>query len=338
VGRAEPDGAYTLTVTDQGIGMSAEQLAEANHQLGHPPLVGLALSRSLGFIVIGRLAQRFHIEVELVSSPSGGIAAQVHIPATIVTDEHGEPLAVAVLEAEEYEEPEAAEEVEEPEAAEEYEEYEEYEVDENDLEYAGYAEGDAIEDVVYVEEEAAEEYAPEYAEEEEVEEEPAASAEEMLDFGEPASLEEAMPEGDAFDRGLESLISGETAPGPTEAPVLEAEPQLEPEPVLEAEPVAARAEAEAFVTAAEPQIDHRPPPTPPPPTADITAAGLVKRTPKKQSAAAVGTGPLRTANTTQRPTSSVHRSPEEVRKMLSRYRGGLQRGRGGPEDDGAEQS
>ena len=36
--------------------MSADQLAEANIQLARPPLVGLALSRSLGFIVIGRLA------------------------------------------------------------------------------------------------------------------------------------------------------------------------------------------------------------------------------------------------------------------------------------------
>ena len=56
---------YTLSVSDQGIGMSADQLAEANNQLARPPLVGLALSRSLGFIVIGRLSSRFGIAVKL---------------------------------------------------------------------------------------------------------------------------------------------------------------------------------------------------------------------------------------------------------------------------------
>ena len=47
-----------LAVSDQGIGMSPDQLAEANEQLAHPPLMGLTLGRSLGFIVIGRLAAR----------------------------------------------------------------------------------------------------------------------------------------------------------------------------------------------------------------------------------------------------------------------------------------
>jgi hypothetical protein len=83
-------------------------------------------------------------------------------------------------------------------------------------------------------------------------------------------------------------------------------------------------------------VAERPPATPPAAGGDITAAGLVKRTPKKQKADAVGTGPLRAANTQQRPTSASRRSPEEVRKMLSRYRGGLQKGR--VDDDAPEGS
>ena len=39
--------------------------------MANPPVVGLALSRSLGFIVIGRLAQRFGITVRMTSSPVG---------------------------------------------------------------------------------------------------------------------------------------------------------------------------------------------------------------------------------------------------------------------------
>ncbi|HMQ28798.1 MAG TPA: ATP-binding protein, partial [Acidimicrobiales bacterium] len=87
VGQRTTDRGYLITVSDQGIGMSAEQLAEANHMLAHPPLVGLALSRSLGFIVIGRLAARFGIAVRLVSSPAGGISAMVSLPAVLVADE-----------------------------------------------------------------------------------------------------------------------------------------------------------------------------------------------------------------------------------------------------------
>ena len=56
VGHRTQDDGYVISVSDHGIGMSAEQLAEANELLAKPPLVGLALSRSLGFIVIGRLA------------------------------------------------------------------------------------------------------------------------------------------------------------------------------------------------------------------------------------------------------------------------------------------
>ena len=90
VGHRAEDG-YTLSVSDQGIGMSADQLAEANTQLARPPLVGLALSRSLGFIVIGRLASRFGVAVRLTSSPSGGVTALVTLPPELVTVD-GQPM------------------------------------------------------------------------------------------------------------------------------------------------------------------------------------------------------------------------------------------------------
>src|SRR5690606_12528933 len=129
-----------LSITDQGIGMSSEQLAEANHQLANPPLVGLALSRSLGFIVIGRLAQRFDIRVELQASPSGGIQALVRLPRELVTDESGQPLpvaegAVALDEAPASVAPTAPAPAEEDE--EEYEIVEEIVVEEVDDDYTG---------------------------------------------------------------------------------------------------------------------------------------------------------------------------------------------------------
>jgi signal transduction histidine kinase len=87
VGHRTRDGNYVISVSDQGIGMSSEQLTEANRLLANPPVVGLALSRSLGFTVIGRLAARFGIVVRLTSSPVSGVSALVTLPAKLVDAE-----------------------------------------------------------------------------------------------------------------------------------------------------------------------------------------------------------------------------------------------------------
>lgn len=84
--RTKAEG-YVISVADHGIGMSPEQLSESNELLSRPPLVGLALSRSLGFIVIGRLAARFGIAVRLMPSPSGGTTAMVSLPPALITDQ-----------------------------------------------------------------------------------------------------------------------------------------------------------------------------------------------------------------------------------------------------------
>lgn len=84
--RTKAEG-YVISVADHGIGMTAEQLGESNDLLARPPLVGLALSRSLGFIVIGRLAARFGIAVRLMPSPSAGTTAMVSLPPSLITDQ-----------------------------------------------------------------------------------------------------------------------------------------------------------------------------------------------------------------------------------------------------------
>ncbi len=87
--RTNADG-YVISVTDHGIGMSGDQVIEANESLAKPPLVGLALSRSLGFIVVGRLAGRHGIAVRMMPSPSGGVTVVVSIPPSLVTDAVGQ--------------------------------------------------------------------------------------------------------------------------------------------------------------------------------------------------------------------------------------------------------
>ena len=62
--------------------------------------------------------------------------------------------------------------------------------------------------------------------------------------------------------------------------------------------------------------------------ADQDPPPLAKRTPKEQATNARGGGELRMANTNQRPSGQTARTPEEVRSLLSNYRGGLRKGRG----------
>ncbi|MEP6661779.1 MAG: nitrate- and nitrite sensing domain-containing protein [Acidimicrobiales bacterium] len=83
-GRADGDG-YVVTVTDLGIGMGTEQLGEANETVQRPPVTGLGLSRSLGFTVVGRLAARYRIHVELTANPVGGVTATIRVPAAVLT-------------------------------------------------------------------------------------------------------------------------------------------------------------------------------------------------------------------------------------------------------------
>ncbi len=84
VGYRIADDSYQLTLVDKGIGMSAEQIATANQTLAEPPLVGLDLSRSLGFTVVSRLAHRLGVTVQLASGTEGGVTAVVTIPSEMV--------------------------------------------------------------------------------------------------------------------------------------------------------------------------------------------------------------------------------------------------------------
>ncbi|MGH3713652.1 MAG: nitrate- and nitrite sensing domain-containing protein [Micromonosporaceae bacterium] len=70
-----------LQIEDRGIGISAEQLAELNTRLASPPLVDVAVSRMMGLVVVGRLATRHGIRVELRAARDRGTIADVILPA-----------------------------------------------------------------------------------------------------------------------------------------------------------------------------------------------------------------------------------------------------------------
>jgi len=80
-----------LQIEDRGLGMSEQELAEANLRLADPPLFDPAHSARLGLLVVAKLAARQGITVRLRTSPYGGVTAVVLIPAELVVADTGEP-------------------------------------------------------------------------------------------------------------------------------------------------------------------------------------------------------------------------------------------------------
>ena len=85
---------YVLEIEDHGIGMSDADLAEANRRLAEPLAADVAVSRMMGFHVVGRLAARHGIRVQLRHCWFGGVTALVLLPAVLLGSA-GEHLAMA---------------------------------------------------------------------------------------------------------------------------------------------------------------------------------------------------------------------------------------------------
>jgi signal transduction histidine kinase len=83
-------GGYLVEIEDRGLGMSDEDLAAANDRLANPPEIDFALSRVLGFFVVGRLAERHGIHVQLCHSWYGGVTALVLVPSALLLPTEGE--------------------------------------------------------------------------------------------------------------------------------------------------------------------------------------------------------------------------------------------------------
>ncbi len=82
-GRTLASGGVLVEVTDQGVGMHPDQMAQANWRLENPPATDLAVSRNMGLFVVGRLAARHGIKVRLQPATSGGLSALVWLPDAV---------------------------------------------------------------------------------------------------------------------------------------------------------------------------------------------------------------------------------------------------------------
>ncbi|MEV6299715.1 nitrate- and nitrite sensing domain-containing protein [Actinoplanes sp. NPDC051861] len=83
VGQLLPNG-YAVEIEDRGLGMTTEQLGEANRRLAEPPEFDPTDSARLGLFVVAQLANRHGIRVSLRASGYGGVTAIVLVPGELV--------------------------------------------------------------------------------------------------------------------------------------------------------------------------------------------------------------------------------------------------------------
>jgi signal transduction histidine kinase len=85
-GQHVPTGGVLLEITDDGLGISEQDLSYANWRLENPPVVDVAVSRRMGLFVVGRLAARHGVRVRLRHGNDGGLCALIWLPDTVAAE------------------------------------------------------------------------------------------------------------------------------------------------------------------------------------------------------------------------------------------------------------
>ncbi|AVT36940.1 nitrate- and nitrite sensing domain-containing protein [Plantactinospora sp. BB1] len=83
-GEVRDDG-RAIIVSDDGVGRGAAELDAVNELIRDTPNTG-PLNGAVGMYVVGRLARRHGVTVELTAGPRGGTAAIVLVPATLLVE------------------------------------------------------------------------------------------------------------------------------------------------------------------------------------------------------------------------------------------------------------
>ncbi|WP_225755553.1 nitrate- and nitrite sensing domain-containing protein [Actinotalea sp. Marseille-Q4924] len=90
-----------VTVLDQGLGMTAAELAEANAKIRTTSASDVVGAQRLGLFVVGRIAGRLGAQVELGLGPDGtGTLATVRIPVILFVETASIPLTAPITAAE----------------------------------------------------------------------------------------------------------------------------------------------------------------------------------------------------------------------------------------------
>lgn len=77
-------GAVVVLIRDHGVGLSPERLEELNNRITSPEAIDGSMVRSMGLIVVGRLAARHNIAVRLGPTEGGGVTATVVLPQNLL--------------------------------------------------------------------------------------------------------------------------------------------------------------------------------------------------------------------------------------------------------------
>jgi signal transduction histidine kinase len=91
-GQPLSSGGVLLDITDNGVGISDQEMSHANWRLDNPPVVDVAVSRRMGLFVVGRLAARHGVRVRLRHAQAGGLTALIWLPDTVAAAEVAAPL------------------------------------------------------------------------------------------------------------------------------------------------------------------------------------------------------------------------------------------------------
>jgi signal transduction histidine kinase len=91
-GQPLSSGGVLLDITDNGVGVSDQEMSHANWRLDNPPVVDVAVSRRMGLFVVGRLAARHGVRVRLRHAQAGGLTALIWLPETVAATEVAPPL------------------------------------------------------------------------------------------------------------------------------------------------------------------------------------------------------------------------------------------------------
>src|SRR5271166_881232 len=91
-GQPLSSGGVLLDITDNGVGISDQEMSHANWRLDNPPVVDVAVSRRMGLFVVGRLAARHGVRVRMRHAQAGGLTALIWLPDTVAAPEVAPPL------------------------------------------------------------------------------------------------------------------------------------------------------------------------------------------------------------------------------------------------------
>jgi signal transduction histidine kinase len=80
-------GGVLIEVSDSGVGIPGDVLADVNQRLDKPPVVDVSVSRHMGLFAAGRLADRHGIRIRLQARSPQGIIAMVWLPDTIIQED-----------------------------------------------------------------------------------------------------------------------------------------------------------------------------------------------------------------------------------------------------------